>query len=80
MADAFFGRCEDSLATHRSIGRERRLSSLPWVVLSVTGLQVHVTDDDPFSLTRGGGLEDVSQVQKYRMSEEDYDKRKGTLR
>lgn len=42
--------------------------------------QIHVKDDDPFSLTRGGGLEDVSLVQKYRMSEEDYDKRKGTLR
>lgn len=42
--------------------------------------QIHVADDDPFSLTRGGGLEDVSLVKKYRMSEEDYDKRKGTLR
>eukprot|EP00752_Nemacystus_decipiens_P002084 g1994.t1 len=45
-----------------------------------SGMEIHVTDDDPFSLSRGGGLEDVSQVQKYRMSEEDYDKRKGTLR
>lgn len=43
-------------------------------------LQIHVSDDDPFSLTRGGALEDVSGVEKYRMSEEDYDKRKGTLR
>lgn len=35
---------------------------------------------DPFSLSRNGGLEDVSKVQKYRMSEEDYNSRKGTLR
>lgn len=43
-------------------------------------LKIHVADDDPFSLSRGGALEDVSLVKKYRMSEEDYDKRKGTLR
>ena len=43
-------------------------------------MKIHVTDDDPFSLTRGGALENVSLVKKYRMSEEDYDKRKGTLR
>ncbi|CBN79100.1 alpha-tubulin folding cofactor [Ectocarpus siliculosus] len=45
-----------------------------------SGMEIHVTDDDPFSLTRGGALEDLSRVQKYRMSEEDYDKREGTLR
>lgn len=45
-----------------------------------SGMEIHVSDDDPFSLTRGGALEDVSGVEKYRMSEEDYDKRKGTLR
>lgn len=39
-----------------------------------------MTDDDPFSLSRGGALENTSLVEKYRMSEEDYDKRKGTLR
>ncbi|CAM9725215.1 unnamed protein product [Laminaria digitata] len=45
-----------------------------------SGMEIHVTDDDPFSLTRGGALENTSLVQKYRMTEEDYDKRKGTLR
>jgi len=35
---------------------------------------------DPYSLSRGGGLEDVSKVKKYVMSEEDYNKRSGTLR
>lgn len=37
-------------------------------------------DDDPFSLSRGGGLEDTSLVDKYRMTDEAYDNRKGTLR
>lgn len=44
------------------------------------GHRVHVVDHDPMSLSRGGGLDDVSQVKKYVMSEEDYDKREGTLR
>jgi tubulin-folding cofactor B len=35
---------------------------------------------DPFSISRNGGLEDVSLVQKYVMSDEDYDRREGTLR
>lgn len=50
------------------------------LVVTTACLQIHVADDDPFSLTRGGALEDLSRVEKYRMSEEDYDKRKGTLR
>ncbi|KAG5190236.1 putative tubulin-specific chaperone B [Tribonema minus] len=45
-----------------------------------SGMEVHVMDTDPFSLSRGGGLEDVSLVQKYRMTDEEYDQRKGTLR
>lgn len=44
------------------------------------GHRVHVVDHDPMSLSRGGGLDDVSQVKKYVMSEADYDKREGTLR
>jgi hypothetical protein len=38
------------------------------------------TDTDPFSLARGGQLEDVSLVRKYVMSDEDYDKREKTVR
>jgi tubulin-specific chaperone B len=38
-----------------------------------SGMGIHVVDADPFSMSRGGGLEDVSLVKKYRMSEEDYD-------
>lgn len=48
---------------------------------SVTsGMDIHVIDMDPFSLSRGGGLTDVSLVQKYKMSEDDYSQRKGTMR
>ncbi|ETV94842.1 hypothetical protein H310_11508 [Aphanomyces invadans] len=44
------------------------------------GMTLHVVDNDPFSLAKGGGLEDVSLVKKYEISEEDYDKRKNTVR
>ena len=44
------------------------------------GMVIHVVDTDPHSLSKDGGLEDVSQVRKYRMTEDDYDKREGTLR
>jgi tubulin-specific chaperone B len=44
------------------------------------GMEIHVVDTDPYSLSRDGGLDDVSKVAKYRMSEEDYDKRENTLR
>lgn len=44
------------------------------------GMTIHVVDTDPFSLSRDGGLDDVSKVQKYRMADEDYDKRENTLR
>lgn len=43
-------------------------------------MEIHVIDHDPFSLSRNGGLTDVSLVQKYTISEEAYDKRKGTMR
>jgi len=46
----------------------------------VSGQEIHVIDTDPFSLSRGGGLTDVSLVEKVRMTDEDYDKRKGTMR
>jgi tubulin-folding cofactor B len=46
----------------------------------VSGNEIHIIDTDPFSLSRGGGLTDTSLVEKYRMSEEAYDQRKGTMR
>ena len=45
-----------------------------------SGQEIHVIDTDPFSLSRGGGLTDVSLVEKYRMSDEAYEKRSGTIR
>lgn len=44
------------------------------------GMRIHCTDLDPHSGSRGGRYEDTSLVEKYRMSEEDYERRKGTLR
>lgn len=45
-----------------------------------SGQTIHVVDTDPHSISRGGGLENVDLVDKYRMSDEAYDQRKGTLR
>ena len=44
------------------------------------GMTVHCVDVDPYSASRGGAYEDTSLVKKYRMTEEEYDQRKGTLR
>jgi tubulin-folding cofactor B len=45
-----------------------------------SGMTIHVVDTDPFSLSRDGGLDDVSRIQKYKMSDEDYDRREKTYR
>jgi tubulin-folding cofactor B len=47
---------------------------------AATGMRVHVVDTDPTSMARDGGLDDVSRIAKYRMSDADYDAREGTLR
>jgi tubulin-folding cofactor B len=44
------------------------------------GLEVHCVDVNPLSGSRGGQYEDTSLVEKYVMTEERYDQRKGTLR
>lgn len=46
----------------------------------ISGMEIHIIDLDPYSLSRNGGLTDVSLVQKYKMSDEDYSSRKGTMR
>lgn len=43
-------------------------------------MSIFIKDNDPFSLSKNGGLEDVSQVQKYEISEEAYEKRESTVR
>jgi tubulin-folding cofactor B len=45
-----------------------------------SGMEIHIKDMDPYSFSKNGGLEDTSQVEKYMMSEEDYEARPGTLR
>lgn len=44
------------------------------------GYRLHVVDLDPSSVTSGGWLEDTSLVEKYKISDEAYDKRDGTYR
>ncbi|TXG70143.1 hypothetical protein EZV62_005078 [Acer yangbiense] len=44
------------------------------------GYRLHVIDLDPSSVTSGGWLEDTSLVEKYSISEEEYNKLDGTFR
>merc|ERR1740130_1325432 len=44
------------------------------------GWTIHITDLDANSLSANGGLEDVSLVTKYEITEEDYLKRDGNFR
>lgn len=46
----------------------------------LSGDEIHIVDTDPYSLSRNGGLTDVSLVEKYKISDEAYEKRKGTMR
>ena len=39
----------------------------------------HVQDDDPYSLSKGGGLEDVSLVEKYEISGRELHEARGQL-
>lgn len=45
-----------------------------------SGDYLRVVDEDPFSNARGGALDDVSQVAKFELTEEEYDKRDNTYR
>ncbi|XP_011079785.1 tubulin-folding cofactor B isoform X1 [Sesamum indicum] len=44
------------------------------------GFRLHIIDLDPSSVTSGGWLEDTSLVEKYKISDEAYDKLDGTFR
>jgi len=44
------------------------------------GANVHCIDVDPNSSSSGGAYEDTSLVEKFRLTDEEYDIRKGTLR
>lgn len=45
-----------------------------------SGMEIHIKDLDPHSLSLHGGLEDVSQVEKYVMPDEEYDKLANSVR
>lgn len=45
-----------------------------------SGMEIHIKDTDEFSISKHGGLEDVSQVEKFVMSDEQYDKLDNTVR
>jgi len=45
-----------------------------------SGMEIHIKDLDPHSISLHGGLEDVSQVEKYELADEEYDKMKNTVR
>ena len=79
------GRClrKESAIPRDGRKRRRRRSGSTLAILCVVngvGCSRSPWRQDPFSLSRNGGLDDVSNVKKYRMSEEEYDKRSGTLR
>mmetsp|Transcript_7730 Transcript_7730/g.28315 ORF Transcript_7730/g.28315 Transcript_7730/m.28315 type:complete len:288 (+) Transcript_7730:64-927(+) len=44
------------------------------------GMEIHIKDTDPHSISLHGGLEDVSQVEKYVMDDEAYDKLDNSVR
>jgi tubulin-folding cofactor B len=44
------------------------------------GMYIHIVDKDPNSLAKSGWLENVNLVEKYKISEEDYDKKENTVR
>lgn len=44
------------------------------------GANVHCVDLDPHSSSANGGYEDTSLVEKFRLTDEEYDRKKGTLR
>lgn len=44
------------------------------------GMLLYCNDTDPYSTAKGGALEDVRLVEKYVMTDEDYDKRADTYR
>lgn len=45
-----------------------------------SGMEIHIKDTDQHSISLHGGLEDVSQVEKYEMDDEKYDKLENSVR
>lgn len=45
-----------------------------------SGMEIHIVDNDSFSFSKNGGLENISLVEKFVMSDADYDKRPDSIR
>lgn len=45
-----------------------------------SGMEIKVVDTNPFSLAKNGGLEDVSKIKKYELTDAEYDKRTNSVR
>ena len=45
-----------------------------------SGMEIHVKDSNPASAAAGGWLENTALVERYKMTDEDYDKRSNTVR
>ncbi|XP_040967348.1 tubulin-folding cofactor B isoform X2 [Gossypium hirsutum] len=52
----------------------------PLTFASLFRFRIHIIDLDPSPVTSGGWLEDTSLVEKYSISEDEYNKRSGTFR
>ncbi|KAG7357856.1 CAP gly-rich domain containing protein [Nitzschia inconspicua] len=55
-------------------------TSIDGTPIFLPSLSIHCVDINPHSVSKGGQLEDTSLVEKYTMSEQEYDARSGTLR
>ena len=45
-----------------------------------SGMRIHCIDENPFSISRGGALENTALVEKFRLTDEEYDAKPKTLR
>lgn len=53
---------------------------IAYYIYKNVGLTVHCVDTNPHSISSGGALEDTSLVPKFRLSDEAYEKKTGTVR
>jgi tubulin-folding cofactor B len=74
------GQILQEIPPNGSTGSAPESYKLGYFGLTEHGLEVHCVDLDPNSGSKGGGYEDTSLIEKYTMSEEEYNQRKGTLR
>jgi hypothetical protein len=75
------GSAADRVPTHLPAAKASRCpTDLARCLAILCRAVLHIIDQDPTSLSANGWLEDTSKVEKYVMSEEDYNKRDNTYR